>query len=186
MAIKLLKTTLTKVCAGQHTNKDWDLCLPLAVSSINQSNPRGAPLSRQKLYYSPFIYDQQPLMLENPVKTQTQSYQYLNQQRIKALQSSKHKKHDQLTSVKGMTKGMYVKLDSKIGNKSINICTSLDIYKITQISNCKMAVTLLNLRTNSIQTVSPDRIELLNGGDLISLHNNSDVFDIMARANRLR
>ena len=122
VAIRILKTTLTKVCAGQLTHKDWDLCLPLAITSINQSHPRGAPLSRQKLYYSPFIFDNQPLILDNPVKTQTQSYQYLNKQRITALQSSKHKKHDQLSSVHGMAVGMYVKLDSKVGNKSINIC----------------------------------------------------------------
>ena len=49
-----------------------------------------------------------------------------------------------------------------------------------------MSVTLLNLRTNSVQTVSPHRIELLNGGDLISLHNLSDIFEVMARANRLQ
>ena len=42
--------------------------------------PRGAPLSRQKLYNAPFIFDQQPLILDNPVKIQTQSYQYLNKQ----------------------------------------------------------------------------------------------------------
>ena len=76
VAIKILKTTLTKVCAGQMTHKDWDLCLPLTVTSINQSNPRGAPLSRQKLFYSPFIFDNQPITLDNPVKTQSQSYKF--------------------------------------------------------------------------------------------------------------
>ena len=60
-----------------------------------------------------------------------------------ALQNSKHKKHDQLSSVRGMAVGMYVKLDSKVGNKSINICPSLDLYKIKEISDCKMSVTLL-------------------------------------------
>ena len=47
-----------------------------------------------------------------------------------------------------------------------------------------MAVTLVNVRTNSEQTVSPDRIELLTGTDLVSLHNATDVFDILAKANR--
>ena len=47
-----------------------------------------------------------------------------------------------------------------------------------------MAITLVNVSTNSEQTVSPDRIELLTESDLISLHNNTDVFDIMAKANR--
>ena len=47
-----------------------------------------------------------------------------------------------------------------------------------------MAVTLINVRTNSEQTVSPDRIELLTETDLISLQNNTDVFEIMAKANR--
>ena len=42
---------------------------------------------------------------------------------------------------------------------------------------------LINIRTNSEQTVSPDRIELLTETDLISLHNNTDVFDILAKAN---
>ena len=75
-------------------------------------------------------------------------------------------------------------LDSKVGNKSINICPSLDLYKIKAISDCKMAVTLINVRTNSVQTVSPDRIELLTGTDLISLHNASDIFKIMVKATR--
>ena len=44
-----------------------------------------------------------------------------------------------------------------------------------------MAVTLINVRTNSVQTVSPDRIELLTPADLISLHNASDIFKIMAK-----
>ena len=47
-----------------------------------------------------------------------------------------------------------------------------------------MAVTLINVRTNSVQTVSPDRIELLTGADLISLHNALDIFEIMGKANR--
>ena len=79
---------------------------------------------------------------------------------------------------------MFVILDSKQGNKSITICPSMDLFKIKDISDCKMAITLVNVRTNSEQTVSPDRIELLTESDLISLHNNTDVFDIMAKANR--
>ena len=47
-----------------------------------------------------------------------------------------------------------------------------------------MAITLVNVRTNSEQTVSPDRIKLLTEADLISLYNNTDVFDILAKANR--
>ena len=46
VAIKILKQTLTKVCASKLSNKQWDLVLPLAVTSINMSNPRGAPISR--------------------------------------------------------------------------------------------------------------------------------------------
>ena len=46
VAIKILKQTLTKVCASKLTNKEWDICLTLAVASMNMSNPRGAPLSR--------------------------------------------------------------------------------------------------------------------------------------------
>ena len=83
-----------------------------------------------------------------------------------------------------MNKGMFVILDSKQGNKSLTICPSLDLYKIKEISDCKMAVTITNVRTNSEQTVSPDRIELLKEADLISLQNNTDVFQIMAKANR--
>ena len=83
-----------------------------------------------------------------------------------------------------MNTGMFVTLDSKQGNKSLTICPSLDLYKIKSISDCKMAVTLVNVRTNSEQTVSPDRIELLTGADLVSLHNATDVFDILAKANR--
>ena len=49
-----------------------------------------------------------------------------------------------------------------------------------------MAVTITNVRTNSDQTVTPDRIELLTENDLISLQNNTDVFQIMAKANRQR
>ena len=49
-----------------------------------------------------------------------------------------------------------------------------------------MAVTITNVRTNSEQTVTPDRIELLTENDLISLQNNTDVFQIMAKANRQR
>ena len=76
--IKILKQTLTKVCASKLTNKEWDICLPLAVTSINRSNPGGAPLSRLRLLYSPFIFDEQPMVLANPVRTQQQSYNYLN------------------------------------------------------------------------------------------------------------
>ena len=49
-----------------------------------------------------------------------------------------------------------------------------------------MAITLTNVRTNSEQTVTPDRIELLTENDRISLQNNSDVFQIMTTANRQR
>ena len=83
-----------------------------------------------------------------------------------------------------MRVGMFVILDSKQGNKSLTVCPSMDLFKIKDISDCKMAITLVNVRTNSEQTVSPDRIELLTETDLISLHNNTDVFDIMAKANR--
>ena len=138
----------------------------------------------QRLLYSPFIFDEQPMVLENPVKTQQSSYDYLNKLRIKALQGSSHKKHTNLRSVRGMNVGMFVTLDSKVGKKSLNIYPSLDLYKIKSISDCKMAVTLINVRTNSVQTVSLDRIELLTPADLISLHNASDIFEIMGKANR--
>ena len=108
VAIKILKQTLTKVCASKLTNREWDICLPLAITSINRSNPRGAPLSRQRLLYSPFIFDEQPMVLQNPVKTQQQPYDYLNKLRIKALQGSSHKKHENLRSVRGMNVGMFV------------------------------------------------------------------------------
>ena len=60
----------------------------------------------------------------------------------------------------------------------------MDLFKIKDISDCKMAVTLINVTTNLEQTVTPDRIELLTENDLISLQNNTDVFQIMAKANR--
>ena len=135
--------------------------------------------------YSPFIFDEQPMVLSNPIKTQHQTYNHLNNLRIKALQGSNIKQHKDLKSVRGMKIGMFVTLDSKQGNKSLNICPSLDLYKIKDISACQMAVTLINVRTNSEQTVSPNRIELLTAADLISLHNNTDVFDVLAKANRM-
>ena len=85
-----------------------------------------------------------------------------------------------------MKNGMFVILDSKQGNKSLTICPSMDLFKIKDISDCKMAVTITNVRTNSEQTVTPDRIELLTENDQIRLQNNTDVFQIMAKANRQR
>ena len=41
VAIKILKQALTKVCASKLSNKEWDIVLPLAMTSINMSNPRG-------------------------------------------------------------------------------------------------------------------------------------------------
>ena len=70
VAIKILKQTLTKVCASRLTNTEWDICLPIAVTSINMSNPRGAPLSRLRLMYSPFVFNDQPMVLSNPFKAQ--------------------------------------------------------------------------------------------------------------------
>ena len=126
VAIKILKQTLTKVCASKLTNKEWDIVLPLAVTSINMSNPRGAPLSRLRLMYSPFVFNDQPMILSNPLKAQWQSYDHLNKSRIKAMQGTNIKKHQELKSVRGMNIGMFVTLDSKQGNKSLNICPSLD------------------------------------------------------------
>ena len=134
--------------------------------------------------YSPFIYSDQPMVLANPLKTQYQAYNQLNTSRIMALQNKNTKKHLELKSVKGMYKGMFVILDSKQGNKSLTICPSLDLYKIKEISDCKMAITITNVRTHAEQTVTPDRLELITETDLISLQNNTDVFQIMAKANR--
>ena len=81
---------------------------------------------------------------------------------------------------------MFVILDSKRGKKSLTICPSMDLFKVKEISDCQMAITLTNVRTNSEQTVTPNRIELLTENDLISLQNNSNVFQIMTTANRQR
>ena len=113
------------------------------------SNPRGAPISKLRLMYSPFIFTDQPLILANPLKAQWQTYNQLNTSRIKALENKNTKTHHQLKSVRGMKNGMFVILDSKQGNKSLTICPSMDIFKIKDIRDCKMAVTITNVRTNS-------------------------------------
>ena len=99
------------------------------------------------------------MVLANPLKAQWQTYNQLNSSRIKALQNKNTKKHHDLKSVRGMRNGMFVILDSKQGNKNLTICPSMDLFKIKDISDCKMAVTIINVRTNSEQTVIPDRIE---------------------------
>ena len=186
LAVKLLKQTITKIAASKLGSKQWDLFLPLAVCTINNTNPYGSPLSRLRLLFSPFIYTEQALMLENPVHTQFKSFEQLAQRRINALTGKNQLKHTQLTAVKNLRVGSFCTVDANQGNKSINIMPSVDLYKITAFSPDRMSVTVHNIRTGSYQSLSPDRLQLLRPSDLVSLHNNTNCWEILAKSNRLQ
>ena len=186
LAVKLLKQTITKIAASKLGARQWDLFLPLAVCTINNTNPYGSPLSRIRLLFSPFIYTEQALILENPVHTQLKSYEQLAQQRINALTGKNNLSHLKLKSVKNLRVGSFCTIDADRGNKNIDIMPSIDLYKISAFSPDRMSVTVHNIRTGGYQTLSPDRLQLLNIKDIISLHNNTDCWEILAKSNRLK
>ena len=186
IAIRTLKASLTKVCANSLTSKNWDLLLPVAVANLNLNRPYDCPINRLQLFYSPFIFQSMPMILEDPFSAQQSSYTFLNNKRISQLCKLPFPKSSKLKLSKDISVGNYVLLDAKVGNKELDICPSTDIYRVISINDDRMIFSLKNMRTEGIIAATAQRISPLTPTALIDMYSGTDMFDVLAKKARIQ
>ena len=168
-AIKLLRAMLGKIVSlNQYGGRDnWEICLPICLKNINESAAYLCPLSRAALTMGPLHYSNPAMVIDDPFLLQQNSLDYVNLKRIKNLTNKKVSKHIIKYEV-----GNYVLLagitKTTQGSKSNVSPRSQDIFKVTAILKDGFGLKLKNLRTNSIQTVTHEKIRLLNLTDLVA------------------